>query len=122
MYSFFSTYLGNRGIDCGFKIAKFSDQVQKATGLKYTPHLLTHFSQDDLPFSGLDSIDCFENDTQAVTGDVTQDRKIKNKSGCAFGNRTVEKFMQLVGSHFINIAPGSDNKHLTTSFNMYRHF
>jgi hypothetical protein len=30
--------------------------------------------------------------------------------------------MQLVCSHFINIATGSDNKYLTTDFSMYRHF
>jgi hypothetical protein len=29
--------------------------------------------------------------------------------------------MQLVGSHFINITTGSDNKYLTTNFSMYRH-
>jgi hypothetical protein len=29
--------------------------------------------------------------------------------------------MQFVGRHFIDIASGSDDKHLTTGFGMYRH-
>jgi hypothetical protein len=122
MSSFFSTDLGTRGLDGDFKISKFSDQSQEATGLKYTANLLTHFGQYDLPFSGLNFLNGFENHTQAITGDVAQDRKIKNKPGHAFSYRVVKQFMQLVGSHLINITTGSDNKYLTTDFSMYRHF
>lgn len=122
MSSIFSTYLGTRGIDRDFKISKFSDQSQEATGLKYTAHLLTHFGQYDLPFAGLNFLSGFEKHTQAVTGDMAKDRKVKNKPGYAFSYRIVEQFMQLVGSHFTNIATGSDNKYLTTDFSMYRHF
>ena len=122
MYSIFSTYLGARGIDRDFKISKFSDQPQKSTGLKYTADLLTHLGQYDLPFSELNFLNGFENHTQAVTGNMAKDRKIKNKSSYAFSYRAVEKLMQLVSSHFINIATGPDNKYLTTNFSMYRHF
>ena len=118
----FSTYLGTRGIDRDFKISKFSDQSQEATGLKYTANLLTHLGQYDLPFSGLNFLSGFENHTQAVTGDMAKDRKIKNKPGYAFSYRVIKQLMQLVGSHFINITTGSDNKYLTTDFSMYRHF
>jgi hypothetical protein len=122
MSSFFSTDLGTRGLDGDFKISKFSDQSQEATGLKYTANLLTHFGQYDLPFSGLNFLSGFENHTQAVTGYMAKDRKIKDKPGDAFSYRTIEQFMQLVGSHFVDIATGSDNKYLTTDFSMYRHF
>jgi hypothetical protein len=122
MSSIFLTYLSTRSIDCDFKISKFSDQSQKTTGLKYAANLLTHFSQYDLSFSGLNFFNSFENHPQAVTGDMAKDRKIKDKPGDAFSYRVVEQFMQLVCSHFINIATGSDNKYLTTDFSMYRHF
>lgn len=121
MYSIFSTDLGTHGINGDFKISKFFDQPQEATGLKYTANLFTHLGQYDLPFSGLNFLNGFENHTQTITGDVAQDRKIKNKSGHAFSYRPIEQFMQLVGSHFINITTGSDNKYLTTNFSMYRH-
>jgi hypothetical protein len=121
MYSICSTYLGTRGIDGDFKVSKFFDQSQEATGLKYTANLFTHLGQYDMPFSGLNFLNGFENHTQAITGDVAQDRKIKNKPGYAFSDRVVKQLMQLVGSHFINITTGSDNKYLTTDFSMYRH-
>ena len=122
MSSIFSTYLGTRGVDRDFKIRKFSDQPQKPTGLKYTADLLAHRGQYDLPFSGLNFLSSFENHTQAITGDMAKDRKIKNKPGYAFSYRVIKQLMQLVGSHFINITTGSDNKYLTTNFSMYRHF
>ncbi len=122
MYSFFSTDLGTRGLNCEFKISKFSDQSQEATGLKYTANLLTHLGQYDLPFSGLDFFNGFEDHTQAVTRYMAKYRKIKNKSCYAFSYCAIEQFMQLVSSHFINIATGSDNKYLTTDFSIYRHF
>ena len=121
-YSFFSTYLCARGVDGGFKISKFSDQSQEATGLEYTANLLPHLGQYDLPFSGLNFFSGFEKHTQAVTGYMAQDRKIKDKPGYALSYRAIKQFMKLVGSHFINIATGSDNKYLTTDFSMYRHF
>jgi len=122
MSSIFSTYLGTRGIDRDFKISKFSDQSQEATCLKYTANLLTHLGQYDLPFAGLNFLSGFEKHPQAVTGDMAKDREIKDKAGYAFRYRIVEQFMQLVGSHFIDITTGSDNKYLTTDFSMYRHF
>jgi hypothetical protein len=121
MSSIFSTYLGTRGIDRDFKISKFSNQSQEATGFKYTADLLTHLGQYDLPFSGLNFLSGFENHPQAVTGDMAKNRKIKDKPGDAFSYRIIEQLVQLVGSHFTNIATGSDNKHLTTDFSMYRH-
>ncbi len=121
MYSFFSTDLGTRGLNCEFKISKFSDQSQEATGLKYTANLLIHLGQYNLPFSGLYLLGGFENHPQAVTGYMAKDRKIKDKPGYAFSYRVIEQFMQLVGSHFINVATGSDNKYLPTNFSMYRH-
>ncbi len=122
MPSLFSTYLGTCGIDGDFKISKFSDQSQEATGLKYTADLLAHLGQYDLPFSGLNFLNGFENHTQAVTGNMTKERKIKNKPGYAFSYRVIKQLIQLVGSHFINITTGSDNKYLTTDFSLYRHF
>lgn len=111
-----------RGIDCGFKLSKFFDQSQKATRLKYTTHLLTHLGQHDLPFSGLNLLNGFENHTQAVTGYMAKDRKIKNKAGYAFCYRPIKQFMQLASRHFVDIATGSDNKYLATDFSVYRHF
>ena len=122
MYSIFSTYLGTRGIDRDFKISEFSDQSQETTGLKYTTHLLTHLGQYDCAFSGLNFLSGFENHPQTVTRDMAKVRKIKDKPGYAFSYRVIEQFMQLVGSHFIDIAAGSDNKYLSTNFSMYRHF
>ncbi len=122
MSSIFLTYLGTRGIDGDFKISKFSDQSQEATGLKYTANLLIHLGQYNLPFSGLYLLGGFENHPQAVTGYMAKDRKIKDKPRYAFRYRVIEQLMQLVGSHFINIATGPDNKYLTTDFSMYRHF
>lgn len=122
MPAIFSADLWIRGVHCRLKIGELADQSQQPTGLKYTAYLLTHLGQHDLPFAGLDVLNGFENDAQTVTGDVTQRRKIKHKPRGAFSNRTVEKFMQLVGRHFVDIAPGSDNQYLTTGFSMYRHF
>ena len=122
MLSLFSAGPWACGVDCGFKIVEFPDQFQQSAGFKYTTHLLTHLGQHDLSFSGLDSLNGFENDAQTVTRDMTKCRKIENKVGGAFSNRAVEKFMQFVGRHFIDIASGSDNKNLTTGFRMYRHF
>ena len=122
MHSIFSTYLGTRGVDGDFKISKFSDQSQKPTGLKYTANLLPHLGQYDLPFSGLNFLNGFENHTQAVTGDMAKDRKIKDEPSYAFSYRVIEQFMQLVGGHFINIATGSDNNYPPTNFSMNRHF
>ena len=121
MSSIFSNYLGTRGIDRDFKISEFSDQPQEATSFKYTANLLTHLGQYDLPFSGLNFLSGFENHPQAVTRDVAKNRKIKNKPRYAFRDRVIEQLVQLVGRHFTNIATGSDNKHLTTNFSMYRH-
>jgi hypothetical protein len=122
MPSLFSTYLGTCGNDGDVKIRKFSDQSQKPTGLKYTADRRTHLGQYDLPFSGLNLLNGFENHTQAVTGYMAKDRKIKNKPGYAFSYRVIKQLMQLVGSHFINIPTGPDNKYRTTDFSMYRHF
>ena len=109
-------------MDCGVKIGKFSDQAQKAAGVKYTANLLTHPSQYDLPFSRLNFLNGFENYTQAVTGNMTKDRKIQNKPGNAFSYRSIKQFMQLAGRRFINIATWADNKYLTTDFSLDRHF
>jgi hypothetical protein len=122
MSSTFSNGRWTCGMDCGFKIGKFSDQPQKSTGLKYAAHLLTQLGHNDLPFSGLNFLNGFENNAQAVTGDMTKGRKIKNKPGGTFRYRIVEQLVQLVGRHFIDVASDSDNKHLTTGFSMYRHF
>jgi hypothetical protein len=122
MSSIFSTNLGTRGIDGDFKISEFSDQSQKPTGLKYTANLLTHLGQYDLPFAGLNFLNGFEDHTQAVTGYMAKYRKIKDKPRYAFRYRVIEQLMQLVGSHFIDITTGSDNKYLTTDFSIYRHF
>jgi hypothetical protein len=122
MSSIFSTYLGTRGIDGDFKISKFSDQPQETTSLKYTANLLIHLGQYDLPFSGLNFLSGFENHTQAVTGDMAKDRKIKDKPGYAFSYRVIEQFMQFGGRYFINVATGADNKYLSTNFSLYRHF
>ncbi len=121
MSSNFSTAPWADGVNCGFKIGEFSDQSQKSTGLKHTAHLFTQLSQHDLPFSRLNFLNRFKNDAQTVTGNMTEGRKIENKPVGTLSNRAVEKFMQFVGRHFIDIASGSDDKHLTTGFGMYRH-
>lgn len=122
MLSIFSIYLSASRIDRDVKISEFSDQSQKSTGLKYTAHLLTHLGQYDLPFSGLKFLRGFENHPQAVTRDMAKARKVKDQPGYAFSYRGIEQFLQVVGSHFINIATGADNKYLSANLSMYRHF
>jgi hypothetical protein len=121
MPSIFLARPWTRGVDRGFKIGEFPDKSQQATSFKYAAHLLTHLGQRDLAFSGVDFLNGFKNYAQPVTGNMTHCRKIKNKTSGALSNGAVEKFMQFVSRRFIDIASGSDNKNLTTSFSMYRH-